>query len=57
MFGNSLLRPLSLTVGLTLAAATLSACNHDDGPAEELGEKIDESVEKAGDAIEDATDR
>lgn len=37
------------------AALSLSACD-DKGPAEQLGEQIDESVEKAGDAIEDATD-
>lgn len=41
---------------LAIAAAfSLTACD-DKGPAEQLGEQIDESVEKAGDAIEDATD-
>ena len=38
-----------------VAALTLSACDQ-DGPAEELGESIDNSVEQLGDAVEDATD-
>ncbi|MDI9245372.1 hypothetical protein [Marinobacter sp. CHS3-4] len=38
--------------GLTI---TLSACE-DQGPLEEAGENIDESVEETGDAIEDKTD-
>jgi hypothetical protein len=33
----------------------LSACDN-DGPAEEMGEKIDNTVEDAGDAIDDAAD-
>lgn len=32
----------------------ITACD-DKGPAEEAGEAIDETVEDAGDAIEDAT--
>jgi hypothetical protein len=33
----------------------LAACDN-DGPAEEMGEKIDNTVEDAGDAIDDAAD-
>lgn len=33
----------------------LSACDQ-QGPAEEMGENIDEGVEETGDAIEDAAD-
>lgn len=54
---NHQLRRVLLTTGLVVAAGTLSGCFHDDGPAEEVGEAIDDSVEKAGDAVEDATDR
>jgi predicted small secreted protein len=36
-------------------AAVLTACE-EQGPAEEMGENIDESVEEAGDAMEDAAD-
>ncbi|EEF78506.1 hypothetical protein [Methylophaga thiooxydans] len=36
-------------------AGLLSACDQ-QGPAEEMGENIDESVEETGDAIEDAAD-
>jgi hypothetical protein len=36
-------------------AGFLTACE-DQGPAEEAGEAIDESVEESGDAIEEATD-
>jgi hypothetical protein len=35
-------------------AGALSAC--DEGPAEEAGEAIDNAVDDAGDAVEDATD-
>lgn len=34
---------------------SLSACE-EQGPAEEAGEAVDETVEGAGDAIEDTTD-
>ena len=43
------------TVLALAAALTLSACD-EEGPAEQLGESIDESAEEVGDAIEDATD-
>lgn len=33
----------------------LAACDN-QGPAEEAGEAIDDSIEDAGDAMEDATD-
>lgn len=35
---------------------TLPACDNNQGPLEEAGEKMDDTVEDAGDAIEDATD-
>lgn len=37
---------------VALAGGALVAC--DDGPAEQAGESIDRSVEKAGDALGDA---
>jgi len=33
-----------------------TGCEGNDGPAEEVGESIDEAVDEAGDAIEDAAD-
>jgi len=36
-------------------AAMISACEN-QGPAEEAGEAIDETVEETGDAMEEATD-
>lgn len=38
-----------------VAALTLSACE-EEGPAEQLGESVDETVEDLGEAAEDATD-
>ena len=35
-------------------AGALAAC--DEGPAERAGEAVDDTVDDAGDAIEDATD-
>jgi uncharacterized protein YjbJ (UPF0337 family) len=50
----STLKKLSvLSVGLLLAAG-LVACEQ-KGPAEKAGEKIDQTVEKAQEKIEDAT--
>lgn len=50
---------LSKTIAAALFVSalmiTLSACE-EQGPLEEAGEKIDDTVEDAGDAIEDATD-
>jgi hypothetical protein len=45
------------TAGLTalafIAALSLSACDQ-QGPAEKLGEKIDNGAEQLGEAVEDA---
>jgi uncharacterized lipoprotein YehR (DUF1307 family) len=50
---------LSETIAAVLLASTLmisvSACE-EQGPMEKAGEKVDDTVEKGGDAIEDATD-
>lgn len=42
-------------IAAPLALGTLASCD-DDGPAEEIGEDIDEAAEDAGEAIEDAAD-
>ena len=39
-----------------LGATGLAACDS-EGPAEQLGENIDNAVEETGDAIENATDK
>lgn len=53
--------PLQLRTLLVIAVVAagslgLMACDR-QGPAEQLGESIDDTVENAGDAIEDATDK
>ena len=48
-------RAFAVAASVVLASAPLIACE-EEGPAEELGEAIDNSVEEAGDAVEDATD-
>ncbi|MEQ8802496.1 hypothetical protein [Haliea sp.] len=51
---------LNATIFTALLAATLMitlpGCDN-QGPMEEAGEAIDDSIEETGDAIEDATDR
>jgi len=42
-------------IALLLMMFSLLACGR-DGPAERLGEGIDDAVENTGDAIEDAVD-
>ncbi len=49
-------RHLTLLSACFLALFTLAACEDQDGPAEEFGESMDESVEELGDSIEDAGD-
>ena len=45
-----------LVLGALLVSlgGALAAC--DDGPAEDVGEAVDETAEEAGDAAEEATD-
>lgn len=47
---------LSLLAVATFAALLFAAGCGDDGPAEEAGEAIDDTVEETGDEIEEATD-
>ena len=35
----------------------MMACQQNDGPAEKVGEKIDQTIEKAGDTMEKAGDK
>ncbi len=44
-------------VGITLAVVMGTAGCKEKGPAEKLGEKIDNAADNAGDAIEDAADK
>lgn len=46
---------LSLVLGFTIAL-TVTACADNDGPAENLGERIDEAAEDARDRFEDVAD-
>lgn len=50
---STLKKLLTLSAGLLIAAG-LFACEQ-KGPAEKAGEKIDETVEKAKDKVEDVT--
>ncbi|MEP3114692.1 hypothetical protein [Nisaea sp.] len=49
-------RIAALLALVMLGATGLAACDS-EGPAEQLGEKIDNTVEETGDAIENATDK
>lgn len=51
---TSIIRKTAAVTALAFAAAlALSACE-EQGPAEQLGESIDESVNELGEAVEDA---
>lgn len=49
------MRRVALMVALIGAIGLVSACN--EGPAERAGKRIDNAVEKTGDAVERATDK
>ncbi|MFI9652087.1 hypothetical protein [Guyparkeria halopsychrophila] len=53
MNARNALIALMMALGLTLAGCS---DNDNQGPAEETGEQIDESMEEKGDEIEEATD-
>jgi len=46
-----------LTLPAAVLALSLAAACDQEGPAEQVGEKVDEGVERAGDAVERAGDR
>ncbi len=52
-------RRLAVFAGTALLAAGLglSGCEEEKGPAGRIGEKIDETVEQAGDKVEEASDQ
>lgn len=50
------LRAVSLALFVTLVASTLYACPEKKGPMESTGEKVDETVNDAKRAVEDAAD-
>lgn len=45
---------IALALLLAMSVVSLTACE-DDGPVENAGEQVDEAMDEAGDAIEDAT--
>lgn len=49
-------RIAALLAVVMLGVTGLAACDS-EGPAEQLGENIDNAVEETGDAIENATDK
>lgn len=51
MYFNKVART-SLAVGVLLA--TLSGCQKQEGPAEQAGEKLDQTTEKIGEQVEKA---
>lgn len=50
------IRSAAVVLGLALAAPVLSACEEEQGPIEQLGEKADEAVNDTRRAVDDATD-
>ncbi len=47
---------MALVLFLSIFLVGLSGCVEREGPMERAGERVDEAIEKTGDAIEDATD-
>ena len=53
---NSIVKTFIAASSAAFLAGGLAACDDNDGPAEQAGEKIDEATEEAADAVEDAAD-
>jgi hypothetical protein len=47
---------LMMSIAVLSCGLVTTGCADNDGPAEEVGESIDEAMDEAGDAIEDAAD-
>lgn len=47
---------LKLLLIMCVFSVPLAGCESNDGPAEEMGERIDDAAENAGDGLEDAAD-
>lgn len=54
-FGHKIFYPLATVCALSIGGLALAACE-EEGPAEEAGEAVDEAVNDAARAVEDATD-
>ncbi|MDT8879897.1 hypothetical protein RSO68_10455 [Halomonas saccharevitans] len=52
---RNMLRKLSLALLIAMLGAGLAACE-EEGPAEQAGENIDESMEEMGDGVEEMGD-
>lgn len=51
------MNPRNALIALMMALGlTLAGCSDDQGPAEEAGEQVDETMEETGDEVEEATD-
>ncbi|MDR5899939.1 hypothetical protein QC823_13165 [Halomonas vilamensis] len=47
------LKRLMMAALVVLLVGGLAACGDDQGPAEEMGESVDESMESAGESMEE----
>ncbi|GAB2878380.1 hypothetical protein ACCI51_08900 [Microbulbifer echini] len=45
---------LTLIFSIMLSVFALAACDINEGPAEELGESVDQTADKIGNSVEDA---
>ncbi len=51
-----MLRRFMMILMVMALPAFLTACPDEDGPLEDAAEEVEEGMEDAGDAVEDATD-
>jgi hypothetical protein len=53
------MKTFSRLLAVTLATAALAAagCERREGPAEEAGEAVDDTMDEVGDRVDEATDR
>ncbi len=45
---------ITLAIAMLLSALTLTGCDRNEGPMEEMGENMDEAATDFGNAVEDA---
>jgi len=50
------MKKLAMVFASAIIATSLSACDSNDGPMEEAGEKVDEGYGEVMDSVEDAAD-
>lgn len=52
-----ILKTLAVVLSIALLSTGMIGCQKEEGPAEKMGQSIDKSMDKTGEAVEEAGDK